>query len=144
VDATKGLPFANGYFDVLFTVDAYHYFGDNAEMLPSLIPFVRRGGYIAVAVPGLKYEFGKDVPAEMQPFWNGEMERTLHSLDWWKDLWKGTEGIEMAVSREMDCCARAWEEWLASYHPIAAEDAEMMEAEGGKYFNLVQLIAKVV
>jgi len=26
VDATKGLPFANGYFDLLFTVDAYHYF----------------------------------------------------------------------------------------------------------------------
>ena len=33
VDATKGLPFANGYFDLLFTVDAYHYFGDTAEML---------------------------------------------------------------------------------------------------------------
>ena len=51
-----------------------HYFGDSADMLPSLIPFVKRGGYIAVAVPGLKYEFGKDVPAEMRPFWNGEME----------------------------------------------------------------------
>ena len=26
----------------------------------------------------------------------------------------------------------------------SAEDVEMMEAEGGKYFNLVQLIAKVL
>ncbi|MGI5919780.1 MAG: SAM-dependent methyltransferase, partial [Christensenellales bacterium] len=144
VDATKGLPFAHGYFDVLFSVDVYHYFGDSAEMLPSLIPFVKRGRHIAVAVPGLKYEFGKDVPAEMQPFWNGEMERTLHSLGWWKGLWEGTKGIELAVAWEMDCCAKAWEEWLASGHPIAAEDADMMEAEGGKYFNLVQLIAKVV
>ena len=57
-DATKGLPFANEYFDLLFSVDAYHYFGDTAEMLPSLIPFVKKGGYIAVAIPGLKYEFG--------------------------------------------------------------------------------------
>ena len=30
VDATKGLPFARGYFDILFTVGGYHYFGDTA------------------------------------------------------------------------------------------------------------------
>ena len=143
-DATKGLPFANGYFDLLFTVDAYHYFGDTPEMLPSLVPFVKRGGYIAVAVPGLKHEFGKNGPDEMQPFWNSEMERTLHSLDWWKDLWKSAEGIEMVDSREMACCGQAWEEWLTGYHPVVADDIKMMEAEGGKYFNLVQLIAKVI
>lgn len=144
VDATKGLPFAKGYFDLLFTVDAYHYFGDTPEMLPSLIPFVKRGGNIAVAIPGLKYEFGKNVPDEMQPFWNSEMERTLHSLDWWKDLWKGTEGIEMVDSDEMVCCGQAWEEWLTASHPVVADDIKMMEAEGGKYFNLLQLIAKAI
>ncbi|MCR3921205.1 MAG: methyltransferase domain-containing protein [Firmicutes bacterium] len=144
LDATKGLPFANGYFDLLFTVDAYHYFGDTSAMLPSLIPFVKRGGYIAVAIPGLKYEFGKNIPAAMQPFWNSEMERTIHSLDWWKDLWKKTEGIEMVDSREMACCEQAWEEWLTGYHPVVAEDIKMMEAEDGKYFNLIQLIAKVI
>lgn len=39
-----------------------------------------------MAIPGLKYEFGKNIPNEMQPFWNSEVERTLHSLGWWKDL----------------------------------------------------------
>ncbi|OHB54808.1 MAG: methyltransferase [Planctomycetes bacterium GWF2_42_9] len=144
VDATKGLPFANGYFDLLFTVDAYHYFGDTKEMLPSLIPFVKKGGYIAVAIPGLKYEFGGNVPDEMQPFWNSEVERTLHSLDWWKDLWQTAEGIEMVDIREMACCEPAWKEWLTSLHPVVANDIKMMEAEGGKYFNFVQLIAKVL
>jgi cyclopropane fatty-acyl-phospholipid synthase-like methyltransferase len=144
VDATEGLPFASGYFDLLFTVDAYHYFGDTAEMLPSLIPFVKKGGYIAVAIPGLKYEFGENVPTDMQPFWNSEMKRTLHSVDWWKDLWKRAEGIEMVDSREMASCKQAWKEWQTGYHPIVAEDIKMMEAEGGKYFNLVQLIAKVI
>lgn len=132
VDATKGLPFANGYFDLLFTVDAYHYFGDTAEMLPSLIPFVKKGGYIAVAIPGLKYEFGKNIPDEMQPFWNSEVERTLHSLDWWKDLWSQEKGIEIIDCREMACCKQAWSEWLTGYHPVVANDIKMMEAEGGK------------
>jgi len=142
VDATKGLPFANEYFDILFSVDAYHYFGDTEDMLPSLIPYVKEGGYIAVAIPGLKKEFGENVPDEMLPFWNDEMKRTIHSLDWWSNLWSRADGIELVVCREMACCKQAWEEWLTSSNPYAVEDREMMEAEGGKYFSFVQLIGR--
>ena len=144
VDATKGLPFANGYFDLLFSVDAYHYFGDTAEMLPSLIPFVKKGGYIAVAIPGIKYEFGGNVPDEMKPFWNDEVARTIHSLDWWKDLWCKADGIEFVDIREMLCCKQAWDEWHTAYWQGIEEDIKMREAENGKYYNLIQLIAKVL
>lgn len=144
VDATKGLPFANGYFDLLFSVDSYHYFGDTAEMLPSIIPLVKKGGYVAVAIPGLKYEFGENVPEKMRPFWNEEIARTIHSLDWWKELWMEEAGIELVDVREMACCKQAWDEWLSAYHPVVAGDIEMMKAENGKYFNLIQLIAKVI
>jgi len=144
-DATRGLPFAEGYFDFLFTVDAYHYFGDTTEMLPSLIPFVKKGGYIAIAIPGLRYEFGENVPDEMQPYWcDPEIQRTIHSLDWWKNLWSQTGGIEILDIREMFCHAEAWAEWLVSPNPYAEGDIEMMKAEGGKYFNTIQLIARVV
>ena len=145
VDATKGLPFANEYFDILFTVDGYHYFGDTAEMLSSLIPFVKKGGYIAVAIPGLKYEFGNNIPDEMKPWWDiPDIARSIRGIEWWKDLWQKTDGIEIEIIREMDCHKQAWDEWLTGYIPEAAEDIPMMEAEGGKYFNTIQLIAKVV
>lgn len=110
-DATKELPFANEFFDLLFTVDAYHYFGGSEQMLPSLIPFVKKGGYIAVAIPGIKYEFGENVPDEMKLFWNDEVARTIHSLDWWKTLWSKEKGIEMIDIREMHYCNQAWDEW---------------------------------
>ncbi|MDR0766871.1 MAG: methyltransferase domain-containing protein [Methanosarcinales archaeon] len=151
VDATKGLPFAHEYFDILFSVDSYHYFGDTPEMLPSLIPFVKKGGYIAISIPGLKYEFGENVPDEMKPFWNEpEVARTIRSLDFWRELWSREKGIEVVDIREMLCCKQAWDEWLDGYHPglpyanEIAEGIKMMEAEGGKYFNLIQLIAKVI
>ena len=80
----------------------------------------------------------------MIPFWNSELERTLHSLEWWRDLWKNAKGIELVDSSEMACCRQAWNEWLTGNHPVVAEDIKMMEAEGGKYFNLIQLIAKVL
>ena len=72
------------------------------------------------------------------------MARIIRSLDWWKDLWNGTEGIEIADIREMACCKQSWDEWLASPSPYAVEDVEMMEAENGQYFNLIQMIAKVI
>ena len=145
VDATKGLPFAERYFDLLFSVDAYHYFGDTPEMLSTLIPHIRKGGHIAVAVPGVKYEFGDNVPEEMLPWWNDEdIKRTIHSPDWWRNLWNKTEGIEIVDVREMACTEQAWKEWLTSSNTYAVEDVEMMRADNGKYFNTIQMIAKVL
>lgn len=144
VDATKGLPFANRYFDLLFSVDAYHYFGRTQEMLPSLIPYVKKGGYIAVAVPGWKKTIENGVPEELKPFFaDGEAE-TFQTVNWWKNLWSAADGIEIVDAREMACCKQSWDEWLACPNPYAVKDRGMMEVENGKYFNLVQLIAKVI
>ncbi|MEY8352971.1 hypothetical protein AALB39_06370 [Lachnospiraceae bacterium 54-53] len=59
-------------------------------------------------------------------------------------MWSEAGGIEIAYIREMNCCKQAWDEWLISPNPHAAGDIKMMEAENGQYFNLVQLIAKVI
>ena len=142
-DATQGLPFPDGYFDLMISIDAYHYFGDTKDMLTSLTPLVKSGGHIAIAIPGLKHEFGGSVPEELKPFWEEEAARTIHSLNWWKDIWESAEGIEILDISEMRCHTQAWEEWLTGYHPEAEADAKMMEVEAGNYFNLIQMIARV-
>ena len=49
------LPYADGYFDAAFSVDAYQYFGgDAAYMDKHLAPLIKPGGLIAIAVPGVK------------------------------------------------------------------------------------------
>lgn len=143
-DAKKGLPFAHGYFDLLFSVDAYHYFGDSEEMLPSLARHVKKGGIIAISIPGIKYEFGTNIPDEMRPFWNGEVARTIHSLDWWRELWSKERSIEILDLREMLCCEQSWREWHNSDYPDLELDIRMKQAENGNYYNLIQLIAKVL
>nr|WP_255575528.1 hypothetical protein [Caproiciproducens faecalis] len=122
------------------SVDAYYYFGDTDKILPPLVPLVKKCGYIAVAIPGLKYEFGNNVPNEMQPFWNDEVARTIRSIDWWKNLWQKAEGIDIMDIREMTCCKQAWSEWLTAYHPVVAGDIIMMEASGS--IKLVDHTAK--
>lgn len=143
VDATKGLPFAAGYFDMIVSVDAYHYFGADEAMLPSLVSLVKTGGYIAVAVPGLKRDLHNgEVPRELQPYLLPDMN--FYSLSWWTELWGRADGLRLQHCREMDCLRRAWAEWLESPNPYAQRDIHMMEAEAGKYFSLVQLIGQKV
>jgi SAM-dependent methyltransferase len=147
LDAAQPLPFAQRYFDVIFSVGAYNVFGDNEEMLPNLIPYVKKGGYIAVSFPGLKYEFGDNVPPEMQPFWGvPEVAKTVRGIEWWQDLFSKTEGIEIVNISEQECHDIAWQEFLASIDPCGEDKwtLDMMAAEGGKYYNTIQLIARVV
>ena len=147
LDATQPLPFAKGYFDVIFSVGSYNIFGDNEAVLPNLIPYVKKGGHIAVAFPGLKYEFGNNVPPEMQPFWDDPLiAKTVRGIQWWQDLFSKAEGIDIVNLSEMACHNIAWEEYLASIDPCGEDKwtLDMMKAEDGKYFNTIQLVAKVI
>jgi len=147
LDATQPLPFAKRYFDVIFSVGAYNMFGDTEEMIPNLISYVKKGGYIAVAFPGLKYDFGDNVPPEMQPFWGEpDVARTVHGIEWWKDLFSKAKGIEIVTISEMACHDIAWDEYIKSIDPNGEDKwtLDLKEAEDGKYFNTIQLVAKVI
>lgn len=136
------LPFAEKYFDAVLSVDSYQYYGNTPHYLSRLAPLVRQGGIIAVAVPGLQDEFINDkVPEEMLPFWVDNMN--FHSVGWWRELWEKSSLVEVLDAFEISCHADAWADWLRADNPYAKNDIAMMEAEGGKYFNTVGIIAQV-
>ena len=83
----------------------------------------------------------------MQPFWSvPEVAATVRGIEWWKDLWSKAEGIEVMNISEQACHDIAWEEYLVSIDPCGEDKwtLDMKAAEDGKYFNTIQLIAKVV
>lgn len=134
------LPFANEFFDVAISVDAYYYFGVKEDYLEKhFAPLVKKGGQIAVAIPGLKEEFTDRVPAELQPYWFEDIN--FHSCDWWYNLWKACDSVEIQECKELKCLEEAWQDWLSCDNEYARRDIGMMEAEGGKYFNLVSILA---
>ena len=141
VDA-KDLPFSHKYFDIVFSIGAYSFFGTSATYLDtSLVPFVKSGGLIAVEIPGLKVDFNSEVPDELKPFWHDDMN--LHSAKWWKDLWLHSSHIEIEQSFSFACYKEAWSDWLQCDNPYAKHDIEMIAAENGKYFDSVGMIATV-
>lgn len=140
VDATKEIPFAHEYFDMIISVDAYQYFGSNETMLSTLLPFVKTGGLIAVAVPGFIGDYTEGhLPEVVKPFWTPDWY--FFSCGWWKTLWEKEPGIELITLREMDCCQQAWDEFMAC--ALAQEMmVPIMDAGAGDYFNIIQLVGR--
>ena len=63
------LPFAEGYFDAIVSIDAYHYFGTDDLYLSYVSRFLRPGGMIGIVVaPGLAEDLD-EVPEHLQPYW---------------------------------------------------------------------------
>lgn len=70
------LPFAEEAFDAVTCIDAYNYFGrDESYLGQRLLPFVRHGGLVYLAISGLACDvadFGGALPAELACSWTVE------------------------------------------------------------------------
>jgi cyclopropane fatty-acyl-phospholipid synthase-like methyltransferase len=67
------LPFLEGYFGAIVSVDAYHYFGtDDLYLAWGLSPFLTSGGRIGVVVPGIREEVD-EVPESLRPYWGPDL-----------------------------------------------------------------------
>ena len=135
------LPYADEFFDVIVSVDSFHYYGFKKDYLDKhLAMLLRKGGIILVGVPGLQNEFEDGVPEEMKPFY--KLEYHFHTCRWWKKLWEASGLVDEIETRELDCHKEAWEDWLSCDNEYALQDIPMMKADGGKYYNTVFISAK--
>lgn len=62
------LPFAEGSFDAIVSIDAYQYFGTNDLYLPTLTRLLKPGGRIGVVMPAVREEIeGTEPPSTSSP-----------------------------------------------------------------------------
>lgn len=132
------LPFAEGFFDAVLSVDSYHYFGNNDMYFEKILkPVMKKDAVLAIAFPGMKYEVQENIPEEMEPFWEKEALEMWHSIDWWKP--KFAPYLKECRIEEMRCFDQAWKDWLSCDNPYAVEDRKMMETDNGRFMNLIKL-----
>lgn len=137
------LPFADEFFDSVISVDAYHYFGLDPEYLNKhLLPLVKHGGYIFIAVPGLKKDIHEKIPQEMLVSWDMADIQTWHDLPYWRCILESSSGIEIVELYEMDCFKECWNDWLLCDNVYACNDRKSIEAGAGKYMNFIAIILR--
>jgi len=131
-DATENLPFARESFDAIVSIDSYHYFGREKGFLEErILPFVKKGGWVLLAVPGMKTDLHHDLPPCMLLSWTPEDLATIRSAAFWQQLLPNAQVFEMEGNEEL------WQDWLRQENPYAMGDRKAMNAGAGQYMNFV-------
>jgi SAM-dependent methyltransferase len=104
------LPFADGFFDAIVSLDAFHYFGTDALYLAYCVDFLRPGGSLGIVAPGLRRDPGRDRTGgagtgsgpvwwrSTSPTWSPAAGRT-GCAGWTPASWWGED-----TSRTRRCC----------------------------------------
>lgn len=143
VDASEGMPFAEGFFDAAVSTDSYHYFGRDAEFLDAkLLPYVKCGGVIAACFPGMKRDCHSNPPACLLASWTPEQLDYIHDADWWHKVLQQSKGAEILAIREMECTEEAWADWLQCENEYAQGDRAAIEAGALDYLNSITMVLR--
>ncbi len=138
----NNLPFAKEFFDGVVCTDSYHYYGfDESFLGEKLLPFVKKGGYIYICIPGMKVDCHHDIPDTLLLSWTPEQLDTIHDIPYWEKIIKKTAGIEVSLT-EMEINMEAWEDWLKTDNPYAIQDRKAMYNGGDKYLNFIAIKIK--
>ena len=141
-DATD-LQYEKEFFDAVVSTDSYNYFGRDADYLDEkLLPFVKRGGYIYIVVPGMKKDCHTDIPKELLLSWTPEQLDYIHDIEYWKNIVSQSKNSEIISIYEMESNEECWNDWIRCDNQYAINDRKAIEAGAGKYLNFIAFVLK--
>jgi len=139
-DARK-LPFADGFFDAIVSLDSFPYYGTDDLYLGYLLRFLKPGGSLGIAGAGLTREIDGSVPEHLAGWWTPDLW-CLHSAAWWARHWEktGLVGIDVA-----DTFEDGWRLWL-DWHQVIAPDNEAeisaLTVDEGRTMGYVRVVGR--
>lgn len=137
------LPFEKDFFDAVVSTDSYNYFGRDENYLDEkLLPFVKSGGYIYIAISGMKKDCHDNLPEELLLSWTPEQLDYMHDTEYWTNTVNKCSGAEVISVKEMESNREVWEDWLKQDNEYAIGDRKSMEAGGGAYLNFISIVLK--
>lgn len=141
-DATS-LPFDKGFFDAVVSLDSYNYFGRDENYLDDcLLPYVKKNGFVYIAVAGMKKDCHDNLPKELLLSWTSEQLEYMHDVAYWTSIVSKCKGADIVSIKEMESNDEVWADWLEQDNPYAVNDRKSMQAGAGKYLNFISIVLK--
>lgn len=139
----ENLPFEKEFFDAVVSTDSYNYFGRDPQYLDQkLLPFIRKGGYLYIAIPGMKKDCHQNLPPELLLSWTPEQLDYMHDVAYWTEMVNRSRDAEVLSVQEMESNDEVWADWLKQENEYAVGDRKSMEAGGGKYLNFISIVLR--
>lgn len=125
MDATQPLPFAENYFDAVFCMNSFNFYGGNIEFLRHLLKHLKPGGqlYIGSEVltseftteqhqnPPYVYAFHMPPPNEHINVFEGDFLKQ-HTPEWWRDLFENSGLLQVESCAHLDDAAVLFDEMV--------------------------------
>ncbi len=142
MDATD-LKYDKEFFDAVVSTDSYNYFGRDENYLDeNLLPFVKKGGYIYIVVPGMKENYHKNYPKELLLSWTPEQLEYIQDIEYWKSIISKSKNSEIVSIHEMESNEECWNDWIKCNNEYAQNDKKAIDAGACKYLNFIAIILR--
>ena len=135
------LPYAEGFFDAIVSLDAYHYFGTADLYLENLARFLRPGGEVGIVCPGFRREIGPDDVPDSLAWYYGAGAYSFHTPSWWRDHWRKSGVVEVTCADEPPEADAIWEEFIPHTEPNE-QAAIRDDAVGDRLLTFSRVVAR--
>ena len=146
------LPYAEGFFDAIVSMDSYQYYGTDDLYLPYFLKFLKPGGQIGIVVPGLVKDFKGLVPEHLMAprtdrgtFWVDECW-CFHTAGWWQKHWGKMSVIESVEAELLPDGVKDWIQYEnacdAAGTLMFPSEVPVLEEDNGRYLALIRVVGK--
>lgn len=146
------LPYAEGFFDAIVSIDSYQYYGTDDLYLGYFSKYVAPGGQIGIVVPGLMRPFEGPPPEHLtRPQANGsafwaEDCWSIHTRDYWHNLWSRSSLVDVELAETMPDGWRLWLRWEQAHDASGQwrrpSEAGVLADDQGRYLGFVRMVAR--
>ncbi|MDO5555257.1 MAG: methyltransferase domain-containing protein [Clostridia bacterium] len=141
-DATD-LKYEKEFFDAVVSTDSYNYFGrDDRYLDEKLLPYVKKGGYIHIVVPGMKKDCHDNIHKELLLSWTPEQLDYIHDVEYWENIMTKAKGADIISIHEMESNEECWNDWIMCNNEYAINDRKAIEAGASKYLNFIAIVLR--
>ena len=129
IDVTKELPFAEDYFDAIFCMNSFNFYGGNVEFLHHLLNHLKVGGELCIGTEVLTDEFTEEQqrnppsvyafklppPNEHVNVFEDDFKKQ-HTPDWWSKLFENSGLLQVECCEELEDADVLYEELVRYEH----------------------------
>ena len=141
----RELPFAEQFFDAIVSLDSYHYFGTDVHYLEFyLLKLLKPGHQIGIVSPASPERIPSPAPSYL-----GEEWYWMNTVDWWRDLWSRTPGLDEELA---ELLPQGWDLWVQWHEFLNASgsrnrsgevaELDQLRADGGRHLGFVRMVGR--
>ena len=129
MDATQPLPFSENYFDAIFCMNSFNFYGGNVDFLKHLLKHLKPGGQLCIGSEVLSAEFTDGQMQTPPPVYAFKLPppnehvdvfeddfRKQHTATWWRDLFQSSGLLQVEYCHELEDADVIYEELVRYEH----------------------------